>query len=56
MVAKAEKIISNCVEEASESLVLVNKASTKKDGMWFSLTAETGLPSLYFDVDVHEDI
>ena len=51
--AKAEKMFSTCVEKALESLVLVNKAYAKKNGIWLQFT-EWGVPHIYFDMAVHK--
>ena len=48
-------MILNFVEKVSESSVLVNKASGKKNGKWLQFTAG-GIPCIYFDVAVHEDL
>ena len=57
---EAEAKISSCVQEASEPSVLLNKACAKKNGMWLQLDRVVGstvsLPSIHFDVGIHEDL
>ena len=55
---EAEDKISCRVKQASESSVLLNKASAKKNGMWLQLAKVGGVevPRIHFDVGVHEDL